>query len=87
MVTIFRTWRRFLACGYVAKGRMEEPLQIVERIKQYFNDIKQKAVPASSSFIGKHVLITAGPTVEELDPVRFYQIDLQVRLDTCLLNL
>ncbi|WP_207216904.1 phosphopantothenoylcysteine decarboxylase, partial [Staphylococcus aureus] len=36
-----------------------------------FNDIKQKAVPASSSFIGKHVLITAGPTVEELDPVRF----------------
>lgn len=61
----------FLACGYVAKGRMEEPLQIVERIKQYFNDIKQKAVPASSSFIGKHVLITAGPTVEELDPVRF----------------
>ena len=61
----------FLACRYVAKGRMEEPLQIVERIKQYFNKKKKKAVPASSSFIGKHVLITAGPTVEELDPVRF----------------
>ncbi len=28
----------FLACGYVAKGRMEEPLQIVERLNQYFNE-------------------------------------------------
>ena len=26
----------FLACGYVAKGRMEEPLQIVERLNQFF---------------------------------------------------
>ena len=28
----------FLACGYVAKGRMEEPLQIVERLNQYFKN-------------------------------------------------
>ncbi|SCS97164.1 bifunctional phosphopantothenoylcysteine decarboxylase/phosphopantothenate--cysteine ligase CoaBC [Staphylococcus caeli] len=61
----------FLACGYVAKGRMEEPLQIVERLNQYFNEIKQLPQYKDSSFAGKRALITAGPTVEELDPVRF----------------
>ncbi|WP_436860716.1 bifunctional phosphopantothenoylcysteine decarboxylase/phosphopantothenate--cysteine ligase CoaBC [Staphylococcus caeli] len=61
----------FLACGYVAKGRMEEPLQIVERLNQYFNEIKQTSLSKGSSFSGKQALVTAGPTVEELDPVRF----------------
>ncbi|WP_436853655.1 bifunctional phosphopantothenoylcysteine decarboxylase/phosphopantothenate--cysteine ligase CoaBC [Staphylococcus caeli] len=61
----------FLACGYVAKGRMEEPLQIVERLNQYFNETKQTSLSKGSSFSGKQALVTAGPTVEELDPVRF----------------
>ena len=59
----------FLACGYVAKGRMEEPLQIVERLNQYFqHDI---STPTNSRFNGMKALVTAGPTIEELDPVRY----------------
>ncbi|MEH7110871.1 bifunctional phosphopantothenoylcysteine decarboxylase/phosphopantothenate--cysteine ligase CoaBC [Neobacillus niacini] len=55
----------YLACGYVGKGRLEEPEKIVELIKQHFlkkNSLKLK---------GKNVLITAGPTREKIDPVRF----------------
>ncbi|MCJ1668380.1 bifunctional phosphopantothenoylcysteine decarboxylase/phosphopantothenate--cysteine ligase CoaBC [Staphylococcus sp. NRL 19/737] len=58
----------FLACGYVAKGRMEEPLQIVSVLNDYF---KQQQHIQHSSFTGKHALVTAGPTVEVIDPVRF----------------
>ncbi len=60
-----------MACGYVAKGRMEEPLQIVERLNQYFNEGTQNPIYKNSRFEGKHALVTAGPTVEELDPVRY----------------
>lgn len=62
----------FLACGYVAKGRMAEPLDIIAGLKQLHApqaDVQAKKV--DSYFTGKHVLITAGPTVEEIDPVRF----------------
>ncbi|HFG9087124.1 TPA: bifunctional phosphopantothenoylcysteine decarboxylase/phosphopantothenate--cysteine ligase CoaBC [Staphylococcus argenteus] len=58
----------FLACGYVAKGRMEEPLQIVSVLNDYFQNDSRLA---DSSFNGKHALVTAGPTVEVIDPVRF----------------
>ncbi|MBU7216459.1 bifunctional phosphopantothenoylcysteine decarboxylase/phosphopantothenate--cysteine ligase CoaBC [Staphylococcus gallinarum] len=61
----------FLACGYVAKGRMEEPLQIVERLNMFFDETLIDNSLADSSFNGKHALITAGPTIEELDPVRY----------------
>jgi len=52
-----------LASGLVGKGRMEEPETIVEIIKDYL----KKGLPLS----GKKVLITAGPTYEQIDPVRF----------------
>lgn len=55
----------YLACGYVGKGRLEEPEKIVESIKQHF--LKN----SSSKLKGKTVLITAGPTREKIDPVRF----------------
>ena len=54
--------------GYVAKGRMEEPLQIVSVMNQFFNN---DAVSTDSSFSGKRALVTAGPTVEVIDPVRY----------------
>lgn len=47
---------------------MEEPLQIVSVINQYFN---QHETQIESSFKGKNALVTAGPTVEVIDPVRF----------------
>lgn len=52
-----------LASGLCGEGRMEEPQKIYEKIKSYF----QKKLRYS----GKKVLITAGPTYEAIDPVRF----------------
>jgi phosphopantothenoylcysteine decarboxylase / phosphopantothenate---cysteine ligase len=55
----------YLACGYIGKGRLEEPEKIVELIKNHFS---QKD---SLKLEGKKVVITAGPTREKIDPVRF----------------
>ncbi|HOZ29873.1 MAG TPA: bifunctional phosphopantothenoylcysteine decarboxylase/phosphopantothenate--cysteine ligase CoaBC [Bacteroidales bacterium] len=52
-----------LASGLTGKGRMEEPQKIVENISEYF----QK----KNSLINKKILITAGPTYERIDAVRF----------------
>lgn len=52
-----------LASGLTGKGRMEEPEQIVEHVVAWFK--------SSQQFAGKKVLITAGPTYEAIDPVRF----------------
>ncbi|WZE73882.1 bifunctional phosphopantothenoylcysteine decarboxylase/phosphopantothenate--cysteine ligase CoaBC [Macrococcus sp. CCM 2573] len=52
----------FLACGYIAKGRMSEPLEIMKFIGE---DNIEKDLQ------GKKVLVTAGPTVETIDPVRY----------------
>ena len=59
----------FLASGLEGKGRMEEPERIVEVLDKYFdsNDINS----ASRTLSGKKILITAGPTYERIDPVRF----------------
>jgi phosphopantothenoylcysteine decarboxylase / phosphopantothenate---cysteine ligase len=54
----------YLACGYTGKGRLEEPETIVELASQYFNKEHE-------GLAGKTVLITAGPTREKIDPVRF----------------
>ncbi len=55
-----------LASGLVGKGRMEEPERIVEIVKEFFRNQLQ-----NSTFEGKKILITAGPTFEKIDPVRF----------------
>ena len=54
----------YLACGYVGKGRLEEPETIVANLKAYFSN-------ENKSLIGKRVLITAGPTRERINPVRY----------------
>ena len=53
----------FLASGLEGKGRMEEPEKIVEQLNIFFN--------SSADLRGKHIMITAGPTYEKIDPVRF----------------
>ncbi|HKC85882.1 MAG TPA: bifunctional phosphopantothenoylcysteine decarboxylase/phosphopantothenate--cysteine ligase CoaBC [Blastocatellia bacterium] len=59
----------YQACGEVGMGRLAEPEEIVERaieiLKSQTSDLK------SRDFAGEHVMVTAGPTVEDLDPVRF----------------
>lgn len=52
-----------LASGLCGEGRMEEPKEIYEKIKTFFQT-KQR-------FKGKKILVTAGPTYEAIDPVRF----------------
>ncbi len=52
-----------LASGLCGEGRMEEPQKIYEKIKTFFQ--------TKQNFKGKKVLITAGPTYEAIDPVRF----------------
>ncbi|WP_017380810.1 bifunctional phosphopantothenoylcysteine decarboxylase/phosphopantothenate--cysteine ligase CoaBC [Paenisporosarcina sp. TG-14] len=54
----------FLACGYVGKGRLEEPEKIVGLVESFF-------LPTELPLKGKKVVITAGPTRERIDPVRY----------------
>jgi len=53
----------YLACGEEGEGRLAEPELILEAVLNTFRREK--------SLLGKRVLITAGPTIEDLDPVRF----------------
>lgn len=53
----------YLACGTTGDGRMQEPEQLCDAVMQ--------ALTRPALFTGKKVLITAGPTYEPIDPVRF----------------
>ncbi|MFL6563119.1 MAG: bifunctional phosphopantothenoylcysteine decarboxylase/phosphopantothenate--cysteine ligase CoaBC, partial [Bacillus sp. (in: firmicutes)] len=55
----------YLACGYIGKGRLEEPEKIVELVKNFFTFEHDQPLK------GKTVVVTAGPTREKIDPVRF----------------
>src|SRR5688572_24387431 len=53
----------YLACGWIGKGRLAEPAEIVEAALQ----VLRPQGPLS----GLRVVVTAGPTLEDIDPVRF----------------
>jgi phosphopantothenoylcysteine decarboxylase/phosphopantothenate--cysteine ligase len=53
----------YLACGWIGKGRLAEPEEIVEAAQQMLHP--------RGALSGTRVLITAGPTLEDIDPVRF----------------
>lgn len=55
-----------LASGLSGKGRMEEPEVILEKIKDFFI-----TTPQEKKLAGKRIMVTAGPTLESIDPVRF----------------
>ena len=62
----------FLASGLEGKGRMEEPEKIVDFLNEKLGNEDSETSPTShSSLSGKRILITAGPTYEKIDPVRF----------------
>ncbi|MDE5751985.1 MAG: bifunctional phosphopantothenoylcysteine decarboxylase/phosphopantothenate--cysteine ligase CoaBC [Duncaniella sp.] len=61
--TIIEPETGYLASGLTGKGRMEEPENIVKVLEGYF--------ARSLTLAGKRVLVTAGPTYEKIDPVRF----------------
>ncbi len=61
-----------MACGEYGPGRMAEPNQILSEVERVLSFSTPKALPAQySALAGKHVLITAGPTHEAIDPVRY----------------
>ncbi len=76
--TIIEPASGFLASGLEGKGRMEEPETIVDRLDAFF-DHQQEASQTDdnanngkgSPLCGKRIMVTAGPTYEKIDPVRF----------------
>jgi phosphopantothenoylcysteine decarboxylase/phosphopantothenate--cysteine ligase len=54
----------YLACGWVGQGRLAEPDQILQAVADSLH-------ASGSPLAGRRVLITAGPTYEDIDPVRF----------------
>ncbi len=54
----------YLACGWIGKGRLAEPEDIVEAADRIVS-------PRHSVLRGKRVVVTAGPTYEDIDPVRY----------------
>ena len=54
----------YLACGWMGKGRLAEPEEIVEAAVRAL-------APVDSRLRGRRVLVTAGPTYEDIDPVRY----------------
>ena len=61
----------FLASGLEGKGRMEEPENIVKSLEYFFSESITSKYTERKDLQGKTILITAGPTYERLDPVRF----------------
>ena len=62
--TIIEPQSGFLASGLEGKGRMEEPEIIVDVLDKFFDE-------SAKPLDGKKIMITAGPTYEKIDPVRF----------------
>jgi phosphopantothenoylcysteine decarboxylase/phosphopantothenate--cysteine ligase len=55
----------YLACGWIGKGRLAEPEQVVAAAEEVLRGRRQ------TTLAGRSLLITAGPTFEDIDPVRF----------------
>jgi phosphopantothenoylcysteine decarboxylase/phosphopantothenate--cysteine ligase len=54
----------YLACGWIGKGRLAEPDDIVDAAERIVS-------PRDSALRGRRVVVTAGPTYEDIDPVRY----------------
>ncbi|MGL4580194.1 MAG: bifunctional phosphopantothenoylcysteine decarboxylase/phosphopantothenate--cysteine ligase CoaBC [Shewanella xiamenensis] len=69
--TLWGPARGSQACGEVGPGRMLEPLEIAELASRFFATKDVYAEQESQPLAGQSVLITAGPTREAIDPVRY----------------
>ena len=63
----------YLACGWIGKGRLAEPEDVVAAAEQLLKGRRLSATTQTgeSGMAGRSILITAGPTFEDIDPVRF----------------
>jgi len=62
-VRVVEAGEGYLACGWTGKGRLAEPMEIASAVSEVLS--------RNGSLVGRCVLVTAGPTYEDLDPVRF----------------
>ena len=53
----------YLACGWIGKGRLAEPAAVVAEV--------QRVLRPAGDLVGRCIIVTAGPTYEDLDPVRY----------------
>ena len=58
----------YLACGWIGKGRLAEPEEVVAAAEQL---LRAKPLGEGGTLAGRRVLVTAGPTLEDIDPARF----------------
>ena len=64
----------YLACGWVGKGRLADPADIVAAAVALVTPVDSALTleaPPPSTLHGRHVVVTAGPTYEDIDPVRY----------------
>jgi phosphopantothenoylcysteine decarboxylase/phosphopantothenate--cysteine ligase len=61
----------FLACGWIGKGRLAEPEAIVEAADRLLHAEGLLRPESRGSLIGRRIVVSAGPTYEDLDPVRY----------------
>ncbi|MCM3784222.1 bifunctional phosphopantothenoylcysteine decarboxylase/phosphopantothenate--cysteine ligase CoaBC [Neobacillus mesonae] len=71
-----------LACGYVGKGRLEEPETIVSVVERFFSEKET----LDKALAGKKVVITAGGTIERIDPVRYITNDSSGKMGVAFAN-
>ncbi len=60
----------YLACGWIGKGRLAEPEEIVAAAVAMLAPV-DSTQPLNSALRGRRVVVTAGPTYEDIDPVRY----------------
>ncbi|MEO1659551.1 MAG: bifunctional phosphopantothenoylcysteine decarboxylase/phosphopantothenate--cysteine ligase CoaBC [Pseudomonadota bacterium] len=70
-VTVMDPDEGAMACGEFGPGRLPDPLEIAQRIEALLSDGPVLYGLTSKPLAGRHALVTAGPTREPLDPVRF----------------
>jgi phosphopantothenoylcysteine decarboxylase/phosphopantothenate--cysteine ligase len=63
-VAVVEPGEGYLACGWIGRGRLAEPQEIVAAAERVL-------APAGLSLAGRRIVVTAGPTYEDIDPVRF----------------
>jgi phosphopantothenoylcysteine decarboxylase/phosphopantothenate--cysteine ligase len=69
-ITVLEPDEGDMACGEYGPGRLPEPADILARIAPMLNASVARGIAVAGSLAGKHLLVTAGPTHERIDPVR-----------------
>ena len=61
----------WLACGDLGAGKLPSPERIVEYVTKVWEEESNKEKGLNQDLVGKHFLISAGPTIESIDPMRY----------------